>query len=124
MTDFGRYAAALRESLEEQEEEDKEEGGKALEAARRCAGILAEKFGARRVYLFGSLAEGLYRKGSDVDLAVEGMDIRAYLKALAEFPVIDSVRIDLVHMDCCKMPLKERILQEGKVLYDSSGEGS
>lgn len=46
--------------------------------------LLAKKYHLRKVYLFGSLAEGLFLKGSDIDLAVEGMDFEDYLKALAK----------------------------------------
>ncbi len=80
--------------------------------------LLAKKYRIRKVYLFGSLAEGLFLKGSDIDLAVEGMDFEDYLKALAEYREIKGTHIDLLHLDFCKPPLKETILKEGKVMYE------
>jgi predicted nucleotidyltransferase len=45
-----------------------------LAAAEACMRLLRERFGARRVVLFGSLAgQGLWHARSDVDLAVEGL---------------------------------------------------
>lgn len=80
--------------------------------------LLAKKYTIRRVYLFGSLAEGLFLKGSDIDLAVEGMDFEDYLKALAENREIKDIHIDLLHLDFCKPQVKETILKEGKLLYE------
>jgi predicted nucleotidyltransferase len=56
----------------------------ALRAAEACAALLKERFGARRVVLFGSLAgDDFDRDFSDVDLAVEGLPpyeaLRAFL---------------------------------------------
>jgi len=34
---------------------------------------LVERYGARRVWLFGSLVEGGFDMGSDIDLAAEGL---------------------------------------------------
>jgi predicted nucleotidyltransferase len=45
-----------------------------LEAAEAYMRLLRERFGARRVVLFGSLAgQGPWHARSDVDLAVEGL---------------------------------------------------
>jgi predicted nucleotidyltransferase len=45
-----------------------------LEAAEACKRLLRERFGARRVILFGSLAgQAPWHAQSDVDLAVKGL---------------------------------------------------
>lgn len=66
----------------------------ALAVARDAATVLREEFGARRVWLFGSLARGTFDAASDIDLAVDGIDEKAFLRALGrllglrpEFPV-------------------------------------
>jgi len=47
---------------------------RALGAAEACRRLLKERFGARRVILFGSLAgQGPWHGRSDIDLAVEGL---------------------------------------------------
>lgn len=80
--------------------------------------MLSKKYPLKRVYLFGSLAEGLFMKDSDIDLAIEGIDFKDYLKALAEYRCIKGIHLDLLHMDFCRPQLKEVILKEGKVLYE------
>lgn len=79
---------------------------------------LAKRYAIERVYLFGSLAEGLFLKGSDIDLAIEGLDFHDYLKALAEYRYLGKIHLDILHLDFCKPHLKETILKEGKVLYE------
>lgn len=79
---------------------------------------LSEKYTLKRVYLFGSLAEGLFFKGSDIDLAIEGIDFEDYLKALAEHRQLKGIHLDILHLDFCKPKLKETILKNGKLLYE------
>ena len=81
---------------------------------------LAEKYELKRVYLFGSLAEGLFLKGSDIDLAVEGMDFEDYLKVLAEYRKIKGIHLDILHLDFCKSLLRKKILEgkDIKILYE------
>lgn len=81
--------------------------------------LLARRYELKRIYLFGSLAEGMFLKGSDADIAVEGMDFKDYLKALAEHrSVRKDIHLDILSLDLCKPELKEIILKEGKVLYE------
>lgn len=80
--------------------------------------MLAAKYGIRKAYLFGSLAEGFFLKGSDIDLAVEGMDFQDYLKALAEYRHIGKVHLDILHLDFCQPQFREKILKEAVVLYE------
>lgn len=56
----------------------------AQEDAEACARLLKERFGAREVYLFGSLAgQSPWHSRSDIDLAVEGLAHREYIPALS-----------------------------------------
>lgn len=79
--------------------------------------LLAKRYTLKRIYLFGSLAEGFFLKGSDIDLAIEGMDFEDYLKVLAEYRQIRGIHLDILHLDFCKPQFKELILRNGKVLY-------
>ncbi|HEC65986.1 MAG TPA: nucleotidyltransferase domain-containing protein [bacterium] len=93
---------------------------KMQEKVRKFSIMLGEKYGVKKVYLFGSLAEGLFLKGSDIDLAVEGMDLESYLKALAEYRVVDGVHLDILHLSLCKPGIKKQILKNSnvKILYE------
>ena len=54
----------------------------ARELATRCATVLRQRFGARRVIPFGSVVEhGTWHPGSDLDLAVEGIAPEQFFRA-------------------------------------------
>ncbi len=72
-----------------------------LARARRAAALLKERFGVRRVVLFGSLADDVwFRTDSDVDLAVEGLSAEDYWEAwrLVE-DVIQERPVDLIEIE-------------------------
>ena len=97
------------------------EGEKKIEEkVRKFSIMLGEKYGVKRIYLFGSLAEGSFLEGSDIDLAVEGMKLESYLKTLAEYRVVDEIHLDILHLDFCKPEIKKRILENSnvKILYE------
>ena len=48
----------------------------AICVAKEVANYLRERHGATRVLLFGSLASGQYRAGSDIDIYFEGVPAR------------------------------------------------
>lgn len=79
---------------------------------------LAKEYELRRIYLFGSLAKGLFFKGSDIDIAIEGMDFEDYLKTLAEHRYLKGIHLDILHLDFCRPKLRELILKEGELLYE------
>lgn len=89
-----------------------------LSQLREFSWELQKRYSLKKVYLFGSLAEGLFLKGSDIDLAVEGMDFEDYLKALAEYRYLKGIHLDILHLDFCKPQVKEIVLKEGKILYE------
>ena len=87
----------------------------ALEAAEACIRLLKERFGARRVILFGSIAgQGAWHERSDIDLAVEG------LAAAEFFPAYSACRdllprgleLDLVPLEDAYPEMRARILGE------------
>jgi predicted nucleotidyltransferase len=84
-----------------------------LPVARR---ILVEIHGARKVTLFGSLASGVPREQSDVDLAVEGLRPEAYFACLAEVTTALGCTVDLVRTESAPSSLLARIAAEGQPL--------
>ena len=79
------------------------------EAVRR----LRER-GARRVWLFGSLAEGRARATSDVDLGVEGLPDVGYFEVLGDMMGLFGCAVDLVRLEAASDSLRERILSSGE----------
>jgi len=93
--------------------------------AKRLAQILAVEFGVKRVYLFGSFAWGFeIRPDSDIDLAVEGLPPRQYLKAYGRLEKATRYAFDLVPLEQAKPRLHGRILKSGMLLYDSPSKQS
>lgn len=81
---------------------------------------LVERHGARRVVLFGSLAEGRAHGRSDIDLAAEGIAPERYLAACVdvEEAIGRDVRTDLIRIERAKGLLRDDI-DAGEVLYES-----
>lgn len=76
--------------------------------------------GARRVWLFGSIAKGR-RLGvhSDFDFATEGLPPEVYLNCLGTLLQLMPLPVDLVEMEPASEMFRARILQEGILLPDA-----
>lgn len=75
--------------------------------------VLMERYGAKRVLLFGSFARGDVTERSDVDLAVEGIDSAGYFTALADLMGLLDSPVDLVEIERAPKSLLARIEVEG-----------
>ena len=118
MTD---YVTAWRERLREDEEKRLRLFHEARDIALHIAQILVDEFGVSRVYLFGSLLNiNDFTIHSDVDIAVEGLRVDLYFRALShiwmELP--KGIGLDLVPLEDADEPLKEKISETGIVLYE------
>jgi len=89
---------------------------RALTAARKAAKLLKEKFGAKEVILFGSLARrGGFTRFSDIDLAVRGVE--DYLTAMDKVLYMSpEFKIDLVELEFCLPALRADVEMEGRSL--------
>jgi predicted nucleotidyltransferase len=86
-----------------------------LNRVRQAATELKTRFGAKRVILFGSLADtDWFAPDSDVDLAVEGLTPDGYWQAwrLAE-DIINTRPVDFVELETVKESLRQAILRHG-----------
>jgi predicted nucleotidyltransferase len=84
---------------------------RALEAADRCTRVLKEQFGAREVYLFGSLAgQSPWHNRSDIDLAVEGLPPDQYITALSALWELlpEGLELDLITLETAPPALVAR----------------
>jgi len=81
-----------------------------LPAAKK---LLCERFGARRVVLFGSLARGDVTERSDVDLAVEGLRGAEYFTAMAELQGLFDSPVDLVEIETAQASMLARLALDG-----------
>ncbi len=84
--------------------------------APAAAERLRAEFGARRVWLFGSLVAGTPHESSDADLAVEGLSSMRVDAAAAAMEVMLGCAVDLVQIELASPSLLERVGREGKEL--------
>ncbi|MBO5524758.1 MAG: nucleotidyltransferase domain-containing protein [Roseburia sp.] len=78
----------------------------------------AEKYKIQKVILFGSRARGDYRRTSDIDLAVYGGDVAAFMLDVDE-ETSTLLKFDIVNMDKpVQEELKQSIGKEGRVIYE------
>lgn len=121
--DIDQYVAGHLKQAAEEEKKVQAAAALALDKAMVIVTDLVSRYSIDRVYLFGSLAQGLFDLESDIDLAVEGMPEEEYLKAygIAE-NIAAPFKVDLVLLESARASLKECVLKEGRLLYDRQGE--
>lgn len=107
------YVEAWKRRRSEEEEADQRRREEAWDEARKAARLLVDEFGVRRVVAFGSLAAGRFRRGSDIDLAVEGLPPERFFRADARLAWELAVPIDLKLLTDCPPLLRKRIEEEG-----------
>jgi predicted nucleotidyltransferase len=87
----------------------------ALDLATRCAHLLQERFGAKRVIPFGSVVgHGTWHADSDLDLAVEGIAPEQFFRAWSALRALlpPGIEVDLVDLEQAGEALRSRILGE------------
>lgn len=91
---------------------------RAYAVARKAAKLLKEKFGAKEVILFGSMARiGSFTLYSDIDLAVRGIPSDRFYEAVGLIITFNmEFDIDLVEFETCPVPLRQNIEKDGKPL--------
>ena len=83
------------------------------------APLLVENFNAEAVYLFGSLVwSEVHAPETDIDLAIKGLLPERYLEAIGYLERESKFPIDLVQLENVPEHLRQRILSEGKLLYE------
>lgn len=81
--------------------------------AAAAARILKDRFGARRVRLFGSLARRDQVEGFDIDIAVEGVPPHLFFKACAAADQVVTRRLDVIDVAEAPPLLRARIEEDG-----------
>ena len=121
MGKFDTYIESWRAKLARERFEHQKRTEQMRELAVKYAKVLADKYGVKRVYLFGSLIrDGFTHPQSDIDLAVEGLASAAYFSVLNDFYDLapSGIEVDLVPMEDAYDELRERIIKEGELLYE------
>ncbi len=92
---------------------------------RKAVRPIAEKYGAKAVYLFGSRARGDYRADSDFDFYIKKGKMRGYFALggfFEEMKEAVQAEIDLVSQDEEELDayLLEAIRKEGILIYEAA----
>ena len=90
----------------------------ALAIAEECARLLRERFGVRKVYLFGSVTgEGPWHDRSDLDIAVEGLAPQDYFRALSALSEVvpPELEVDVFTLESTLPELAAKIRGEKKM---------
>jgi predicted nucleotidyltransferase len=109
--------AFLRRRMAETAADDERAAARLRSRLPAVADVLVREFGVTRIILFGSLAEGLARDDSDIDLAVAGLAPADYFRALGRTEQAAGGRVDLVPIDEASPELLRRIEETGEVLH-------
>jgi len=91
----------------------------AHEKIAHLARELPRGFPMRRMYLFGSLADGNFRSFSDIDIALEGLEDKDHYRAfLAAEEIARPFRLDLVLLEETPPSLQRKVRERGVVIYE------
>ncbi len=91
---------------------------RALLTARKAAKLLRSEYGAKDVFVFGSLAHyGDFTLWSDIDLAAKGIPSARFFEAVGAVTGMSSeFKVDLIDLDTCPKTMRTAIEVEGKPL--------
>jgi len=92
-----------------------ERRAKALELAKNASFLLRQRYGAKRVVVFGSLARTkAFSAWSDIDLAAWGIAPDKFFSAVAAVSGLSpDFKIDLVEPDTCREAIRDSIQMHG-----------
>ena len=109
-----------RSYLELRERSRRHEGARRASRLREKLGevgrVLRTRYGAERIWLFGSLAVGNVSPSSDLDIAATGVDPVRLFDAIADISALIESDVDLVLWERASESLRKRILEEGEIL--------
>ena len=90
-----------------------------IHTAERCAKFLMENYKVKKIFLVGSLVRGVFHERSDIDLVVEGIPEKLYIKALTDLYdlLLPSMELNLIPFEDAFDTLKEETLKKGRLLY-------
>ncbi len=73
--------------------------------------------GVEQALIFGSFATGRVRPGSDLDIAVRGVDPAGFYRLAAALERAAGMNLDLLDLEQAPPELAERVLAHGRRLY-------
>ena len=121
MTDVEVRQSYIRERkkfMQMQQQKRAELRNQAYAKAKEAAEMVKSKYGIKKVNLFGSTATGMFRIGSDVDMAVEGLaDDSLFYDLYEEIQkVVSPFKLDLLLLEEARQGLRNAVIEDGELL--------
>ena len=93
-----------------------------LDEIKRIVSLLAEQYGAQRIYLFGSCARGDMTDSSDIDLRIVKGNIKGFQLAGLLLDLEDSLGrpVDLIPTTSLDQRFLDSIRDDEVLLYEAS----
>ena len=113
-----RYLAYWKKKRAETENFNRRLESEAKNELCQIVSLLTEKYGVRRILLFGSLKTGGFNKSSDIDLAVEGIRAEDFFAALAAVNQVSRFAVDLKPLEDLEPYFRSRVFWEGEIIYE------
>jgi predicted nucleotidyltransferase len=112
-----KYIAGWRKRFTEQEKESHALAQKAHSDLTKAVEIL-KKYGAKRILVYGSiLRPERFHRRSDIDMAVEGIPSRDFIRASADLMMAMDWPVDLKPLEKVDDSFRAMILEKGEVIY-------
>lgn len=91
---------------------------RAINTVRKAAELLRDEFGAKKVFIFGSLARrGEFTSWSDIDIAAKGIPPKRFFEAVGTIAGLSAeFKIDLIDIEKSPTAMRKTIETEGKLL--------
>jgi predicted nucleotidyltransferase len=105
-----------RSQLAKTEQEQQLAIAQAHQQLQEAVQVLKQEFGVQQCILFGSLAQGQFTRQSDIDLAVVGLPVNQFYKALAAINRCGPYWVDLKPWEDLEARFRERVLATGQVI--------
>jgi predicted nucleotidyltransferase len=94
-----------------------------LNELRKALQILEKEYAWEEIYLFGSITQkGKFKFGSDVDIAIRGLDKHDYYAFVGDISLILDKRVDVVRLEECHF--SNSILTKGEKWTQKKGSRS
>ena len=111
------YVKGWRERIKKEQRQLNNRFNNARKAIPLIIKIL-EKYNVEKIILFGSICDREhFTKRSDIDIAVIGLADRLFFKAYGELMMKVDFEIDLKPFERLDQLMKERIIENGEVIY-------
>lgn len=118
--DIKKYASFHRTLLENYKTEQQEINNRGYSSLQKIVPILKNKPTVTKAIIFGSLVNGTFTKGSDIDIAVEGIPPSDFFTTWREIEEVIGIEVDLIDLNPDSIPIYNIIQKTGKVIYEKS----